>query len=97
MVWISLAGKARLECAPKRAISAAGFTPLRGVWKEGPDAMAYAFRVDTDQGWRAALLFPDGGLLKRYGAALVAHGHEPASTLTLSRATFDEIVPATKD
>ena len=70
-----------------------GFTPLRGLWREGPDCMAYAFRVDTDHGWRAALFFPGAGMMKRFTAALVDVGHEPVATLTLTRAEYEGIVP----
>ena len=72
-----------------------GFAPARSIWKDAPDRTAYAMRVDTDQGPRAALFYADGGLLKRYRAALIEDGRAaPAATLTLSRAEHDEIVPA---
>lgn len=70
-----------------------GFTPLRGVWASGPDTMAYAYRVDTDHGWRAATFYVATGLTKKYIAALIDLGHEPVTTQTLSRAAYDEIVP----
>lgn len=74
-----------------------GITPLRGVWQTGPDTTAYAFRIDTDHGWRAGLVYTDGGMLKHYAAALIDIGHEPAATVTLTRAEFDEIVPSDRN
>jgi hypothetical protein len=74
-------------------VRVSGFTPVRGLWRAGPDCMGYAFRVDTDRGWRAAVFFPSGGLVKRVSAALLDGGHAPLALLTLTRAQYDEIVP----
>jgi hypothetical protein len=72
-----------------------GFAPARSVWKDAPDRTAYAVRVDTDRGPRAALFYADGSLVKRYRAALIESGDAPpAATLNISRAEHDEIVPA---
>lgn len=74
-------------------IKLSGFTPLRGLWADGADTMAYAYRVDTEHGWRAATFFIEGGLGKRHAAALIDIGHAPAAMLTMTRAEFDQIVP----
>jgi hypothetical protein len=77
-------------------LHASGFAPLRSVWTDGPDRTAYAFRVDTDRGARAALLYSDGGFSKRYRAVLLEDAGAPLTAQTLSRGAYDEIVPAAK-
>jgi hypothetical protein len=89
--------KALCEAANLRfaGLHPSGFAPARTIWKDAPDRTAYAMRVDTDRGPRAAIVYADGTLMKRYRAALIEDGNEgPAATLTLSRAEHDEIVPA---
>jgi len=78
------------------AVRASGATPLRAVWKQGPDRDAFALRVETDRGPRAALVFADGGLTKRTRAVLLEEGGggQPAATVQLERAAYDEIAPA---
>ncbi|MFT3726960.1 MAG: hypothetical protein QM759_03960 [Terricaulis sp.] len=71
-----------------------GFTPLRGLWTQAPETTAYAYRVDTDHGWRAAVFYVAGGLSKRHTAALIDMGHEPVTTRTIARADYGAIVPS---
>lgn len=79
------------------ALHAGLFAPMHESWPEGPDRSAFAFRVDTDRGPRAALFYVDGGLFKKRLAVLIEHGNPlPVGSLTLSRAAFDEIVPVAR-
>lgn len=73
---------------------AMGFAPMRSVWPDGPDARAYVFRADTDQGPRAALFYREGRLFKRYLSVLVVQGGAlPVGSLSLSASDYAEIVP----
>jgi hypothetical protein len=70
------------------------FAPMRAIWPEGPDVTAYACRVETDRGARAALFYGEGGLFKRRLAVLLEQGGTlPLGSLNLSASEFSAIVP----
>jgi hypothetical protein len=74
-----------------------GFIEMRKLWPEGPEGAALAFRVETDQGSRAALFYTQGGLFKRRLAVLIEQGNPlPAGSLTLSKQEYETIAPATR-
>lgn len=71
------------------------FAPMRQNWPEGPDRTAFAFRVDTDRGPRAALFYIEGGFFKKRLAVLIEHGNPlPVGSLRLAPAEYGEIVPS---
>lgn len=71
-----------------------GVAPMRAVWPEGPDLRAYHWRVETDRGARAALIYREGRLFKRYLAVLMEQGGAlPLGSLSLSKGEYEEIVP----
>lgn len=72
-----------------------GFAPMRTAWAQGPDVQAYALRIDTNRGPRAALFYTEGRVFKRRLAVLVEQGGGlPLGSLTLSAEEFTSIVPA---
>ncbi len=74
-----------------------GFAPMRSIWPEGPERTAFAVRVETDRGVRAAMFYTEGGLMKRRLAVLIEQGAAlPVGSLTLSRAEYGAIVPAVR-
>jgi hypothetical protein len=73
------------------------FAPMREIWPEGPDNTAFAIRIDTDRGPRAALFYVQGGFFKKRLAVLIEHGNPlPVGSLTLSRGEYDALVPAAR-
>jgi hypothetical protein len=91
-----IAAKALCEQAGLRfaGLRVGGALPMREVWREGPNRPAYALRVETSGGPRAALFYTEGALFKRYLAVLVEHDAPlPAGSLSLSRAEYAAIVP----
>ncbi len=90
------AAKALCDMAGVRFMGLArgGFTPMRVIWPEGPNRPAYAFRVDTHRGPRAACFYEDGVLRKRRLAVLIERGGAlPVGSLKLSREDYAAIVP----
>jgi hypothetical protein len=78
-------------------LHAGGFAPMRQVWPEGPDRPAFALRVDTDRGPRAALFYVEGGFFKKRLAVLIDHGNPlPVGSLTLARDKYEAIVPVAR-
>lgn len=76
-------------------LRARGFAPMRSVWPDGPDAIAYMFRVDTDKGMRVALFYTEGGLFKRYLSALIADGGgQQLGSQALTKAAYAAVVPS---
>lgn len=75
----------------------AGALPMREIWKEGPNRPAYALRVETSGGPRAALFYTEGLLSKRYLAVLIERDAPlPAGSLALSRDEYEAIVPTAR-
>ena len=73
------------------------FAPMQQSWPEGPDRVAFAHRVDTDRGPRAALFYVEGGFFKKRLAVLIEHGNPlPVGSLTLSPSDYTEIVPVAR-
>lgn len=71
-----------------------GFIEMRKLWPEGPDGAGVAFRVETDQGSRAALFYTTGGLFKRRLAVLIEQGNAlPLGSLSLSKQEYEAIAP----
>jgi hypothetical protein len=71
-----------------------GFAPMRAIWPEGPETKAFAFRVETEKGVRAALFYCDGVLFKRHLSVLMAEGGGlPLGSLALSKGDYAAIVP----
>jgi len=69
-----------------------GLSRLRDVWPEGPDVQAFALRVETDKGGRAALFYVEGGLFKKRLAVLIEQGNPlPVGSLSPSEAEFKTI------
>lgn len=69
--------------------------PLRAIWPEGPQRRGFVRRVSTDHGDRAAAFYKEGSLFPSYLAVLLEEGGAlPLGSLTLSKAEFDDIVPA---
>ena len=78
-------------------LHAGAFAPMHESWPEGPDRPAFALRVDTDRGPRAALFYIEGGLFKKRLAVLIEHGNPlPVGSLTMTPAEFAEIVPSAR-
>jgi hypothetical protein len=78
-------------------LHAGSFAQMREFWPEGPDRLAFAFRVDTDRGPRAALFYAEGGLFKKRLAVLIEHGNPlPVGSLTLAQSEYNEIVPVAR-
>jgi hypothetical protein len=68
--------------------------PMRAIWPDGPDVTAFACRVETDRGPRAALFYSQGGLFRRRLAVLLEQGGSlPLGSLNLSASEFAAIVP----
>jgi hypothetical protein len=66
---------------------------MRSAWPDGPDVRAYAFRVDTGMGPRAALFYAEGAFFKRYLSVLVEQGGGlPLGSLTLTKGDYTAIV-----
>jgi hypothetical protein len=90
------AAKALCEMAGLRfhGLARGGFTPMRAVWPEGPNKVAYAFRVDTHRGPRAACFYEQGSLRKRRLAVLIERGEAlPVGSLSMSKRDYAGIVP----
>lgn len=92
------AAKALCDMAGLRFLGLArgGFTPMRAVWPQGPNRRAFAFRVDTHRGPRAACFYEQGALRKRRLAVLIERGEAlPVGSLSISREDYVAIVPRT--
>lgn len=86
--------RALCEMAGVLFLGLVGATPaaLREHWPDGPDRQGVALNVTTDHGVRTALVYEEGGLLKKRLAVLIAPGQPlPQGSLSLSRADFDAI------
>jgi hypothetical protein len=69
-------------------------TPMRAIWPEGPDRRGFVRWVETDKGPRAAVVYREGRIFKRYLAVLLEQdGALPLGSLTLTRDEFEAIVP----
>jgi len=78
-------------------LHAGSFAPMHESWPEGPERSAFAMRVDTNRGPRAALFYVDGGVFKKRLAVLIEHGNPlPVGSLTLGRGEYEEIVPVAR-
>ncbi len=89
--------RALCEMAGVLFIGLVGATPaaLREHWPDGPDRQGMALNVSTDHGVRTALVYEEGGLLKKRLAVLIAPGQPlPQGSLALSREDFDAIAGA---
>lgn len=72
-----------------------GFAPMRSVWPNGPDVRGCVFRVDTNQGVRAAVFYREGRMFKRYLSVLTVQGVDlPIASQSLTEAQYAQIVPA---
>jgi hypothetical protein len=86
--------RALCEMAGVLFLGLVGATPaaLREHWPDGPDRQGVALNVTTDHGVRTALVYEEGGLLKKRVAVLIAPGEAlPQGSLALSREDFDAI------
>ncbi len=88
----ALADMAGLKITNFRAV---GFGPMRSVWPDGPDVRAFICRAETDKGTRGAVFYAEGAFTKRYLSVLVVEGGGlPLGSLPLTKAEYDEILPA---